>query len=56
MRDDIYNEPEIITGETFIAKVYSPILTDIERNRRMNAIKQASISLILSKNSTKDRK
>ena len=56
MRDDIYNEPEIFTGETFIAKVYSPVLTDKERNRRMEAIKQASISLVLSKNSTKDRK
>jgi hypothetical protein len=56
MRDDIYNEPEIITGEKFIAKVYSPVLTDSERNRRMDAIKQASISLILSKNLTTDRK
>ena len=56
MRDDIYNEPEIITGETFVAKVYTPVLTDIERNRRMDAIKQASASLILSKNSTKNRK
>ena len=56
MRNDTYNEPEIFTGETFIAKVYSPVLTDKERNRRMEAIKQASISLILSKNSTHNRK
>lgn len=56
MRNDTYNEPEIFTGETFIAKVYSPVLTDKERNRRMEAIKQASIGLVLSKNSTKDRK
>ena len=49
MKNDIYGEPEIITGKNIIAKVYSPILTEEERERRMNAIKKASVSMVLSK-------
>ena len=48
MKNDTYGEPEIIKGKNIIAKVYSPILTEKEKDRRMNAIKQASISLVLS--------
>ena len=49
MKNDIYGEPEIIKGKNIIAKVYSPIITEKERDRRMSLIKQASISLVLSK-------
>ena len=49
MKNDIYGEPEIITGKNIIAKVYSPILTEEEREKRMNAIKKASVSMVLSK-------
>ena len=49
MKKDVYGEPEIIKGNNIVAKVYSPILTDEERNKRMERIKQASIRLVLSK-------
>ena len=49
MKNDIYGEPEIIRENNIIAKVYSPILTEKERERRMELIKQASVSLVLSK-------
>lgn len=49
MKNDIYGEPEIITGKNIIARVYSPIITEQERERRMNLIKKASVSLVLSK-------
>ena len=49
MKNDIYGEPEIIRENNIIAKVYSPILTEEERERRMELIKQASVSLVLSK-------
>lgn len=48
MKNDIYGEPVIIRTNNIIAKVYSPILTDEEREKRMEKIKQASISLVLS--------
>lgn len=48
MPKDVYGEPEIIKRGNIIAKVYSPILTDEERERRMDAIKQACVRLVLS--------
>ena len=45
---DVYGEPEIIKEGNIIAKVYSPILTDEERERRMEAIKQACVRIVLS--------
>lgn len=45
---DTYGEPEIIKKGNIVAKVYSPILTDEERNKRMERIKQASIRIVLS--------
>ena len=48
MKNDIYGEPEIIKYKNIIATVYSPILTDKERERRMERIKQATIRLVLS--------
>lgn len=53
MKNDIYGEPEIIKGKNIIAKVYSPILTEKERERRMEVIKQASVRLVLSRSSSK---
>lgn len=51
MKNDIYGEPEIITFKNIVAKVYSPILTEKERERRMDRIKQAAIRLVLSNES-----
>ena len=49
MKNDIYGEPEIIRKGNIVAKVYSPILTDEEREKRMEKIKQAAVRLVLSK-------
>ncbi len=56
MNKDVYGEPEIIKGNNIVAKVYSPILSDEEREKRMERIKQASIRLVLSQEKRKDRK
>ena len=55
MKNDTYGEPEIIKKNNIVAKVYSPILTDEEREKRMEKIKQASIRLVLSAEKTKGR-
>lgn len=49
MKNDIYGEPEIIKKNNIIARVYSPILTDEENDRRMEEIKRAAVRLVLSK-------
>ena len=56
MKKDVYGEPEIIKVNNVVAKVYSPILSDEERERRMERIKQASIRLVLSQEKGKDSK
>lgn len=48
MKKDIYGEPEIIKSKNIEAFVYSPILTDEERERRTEEIKQAAVRLVLS--------
>ena len=48
MTKDVYGEPTIIKKGNIVAKVYSPILTDEERNKRMERIKQAAVRLVLS--------
>lgn len=53
--NDIYGEPEIIRGNNIIARVYSPILSDKERERRMELIKKASVSLVLSADQKKEK-
>lgn len=53
MKNDIYGEPDIIREKNIIAKVYSPIITEQEKERRMNLIKQASVSLVLSREGNK---
>ena len=52
MKNDIYGEPEIIEVKNIIAKVYSPILTEVERDRRIAVAKKASVSMVLSKRSS----
>lgn len=49
MKKDIYGEPVIVKKGNIIAEVYSPILTEEERNRRLEQIKQAAARLLLSK-------
>lgn len=53
MKNDVYGEPEIIKYKNIIAKVYSPIITDEERERRLAAMRKASVRLVLSKGKTK---
>jgi hypothetical protein len=55
MKKDIYGEPEIIKHNNIVATVYSPILTEEEREKRMDRIKQAAVRLVLSKNKTKGK-
>ena len=54
MKHDTYGEPEIIQGDNIVAYVYSPILTDSERERRMEQIKQAAVKLVLSEKKRKE--
>ena len=56
MKGDIYGEPTIIKVGNNVAKFYSPILTDEERERRMERIKQASVRLVLSHEELKQRR
>lgn len=49
MGNDIYKEPITIKVGNVIGKVYSPVLTEDEYNKRMNAIKKAAIRLVVSK-------
>ena len=55
MKNDIYGEPEIIHYKNIVATVRSPILTEEERNRRMERIKQAAVRLVLSKEVKHDK-
>ena len=49
MKNDVYGEPEVIQYKNATVTIYSPILTDEERARRMEVIKQATVRLVLSK-------
>lgn len=55
MKNDVYGEPEIIEYKNIIAKVYSPIITDEEQERRREIIKQAAVRLVLSQEDTKGK-
>lgn len=48
MQKDVYGEPEIIKEGNIIARVFSPILTEEEREKRMEAIKQACVRIVLA--------
>jgi hypothetical protein len=54
MKNDTYGEPDIIQGNNIVAYVYTPILTDEERERRRERIKQAAVKLVLSEKKRKD--
>ena len=49
MKNDAYDEPVIFQKNHIIARVYSPILTEDEQQRRMEQIKKATVRLLLSK-------
>ena len=53
MKNDIYGEPEVIKSGNIIANVYSPIITDKERDRRTAAMRKASVGMVLSKGEKK---
>ena len=55
MKNDTYGEPDIIVGNNIVAYVYSPILTDEEKERRYEEVKQAAVRLVLSKEQRKER-
>lgn len=52
---DVYNEPVILHLDNCIARVYSPILTDEEQERRMERIKKAAADLIMSAERSKNK-
>jgi hypothetical protein len=45
-KQDTYGEPKIITYPGIVAKVYSPILTEEERQRRMAQIAKSAEKLL----------
>ena len=49
MKEVVYGEPTIIKKGNITAKVFSPILTKEETERRMELIKKAAVRLVLSK-------
>ena len=55
MKKEVYGEPEIIKYKNITAIVRSPILTDEERERRMERVKQAAVRLVLSQEETKGK-
>ena len=56
MKNDTYGEPIIIKVNNNVARFYSPILTDEERERRMERIKQSAVRLVLSAEQKKGQK
>ena len=46
MSKDTYSEPKIFTYPGIVAKVYSPILTEEERQRRMARIAESAKRLL----------
>lgn len=48
MKGDTYGEPKEIIFPGMVARVFSPILTDEERNRRMQKIHDAAANLLRS--------
>lgn len=45
---DVYMEPEILHLDNCTVRVFRPILTEEERERRMERIKKAAADLIMS--------
>lgn len=53
MSKDKYMEPKVIQYPSAVVKVYSPILTDEERKKRMASISEAAKKLLISKETNK---
>lgn len=45
---DVYMDPEILHLDNCTVRVFSPILTEEEKERRMERIKKAAADLIMS--------
>lgn len=54
-KNDIYDEPITIEFPGLVAKVYRPILTKEERERRMRLIARAAADLIISAEKVKNK-
>lgn len=50
---DVYMEPEILHLDNCTVRVFRPILTEEERERRMERIKKAAADLIMSAEKSK---
>lgn len=48
-KQDKYGEPKVFTYPGIVAKVYSPILTEAERQMRMSEIAKSAEKLLLMK-------
>jgi hypothetical protein len=48
MKGDTYGEPKTIVFPGMVARVFSPILTEEEQNRRIQKIHDAAASLLHS--------
>ena len=53
---DIYMEPEVFHYNNCTVRVYRPILTEEERARRMEAIKKATVDLVIATERAKQKK
>lgn len=53
MKQDTYSEAKIFTYPGIVAKVYSPILTDEERQRRMAQIAKSAEMLLTQERKAK---
>ena len=49
MKQDTYSEAKVMTYPGIVARVYSPILTDEERQRRMAQIAKSAERLLTQK-------
>ena len=54
-KPDTYEEPIIMEFPGMIARVYKPILTPEERERRMKEVHKAALALILSQERAKQQ-
>ena len=50
---DVYMEPEVFHYDNCTVKVYRPILSEEERERRMEQIKKAAIALCIEAEKTR---
>ena len=48
-KQDTYGEPKLIEFDGMVARIYSPILTEAERNQRLGVIARESARLLMSK-------